>query len=168
MNKIELKYPEVEKLNNLSALGVVIFVAIICLILGRISVAVPMIAIPIGLVILVLIFSKAEGIVLDIQNQKYQKFKQNIFGRKGDWKNLQSFTDVVVLNKKGNKIQQSLTGDNHMSGTFKEVYLMEPNHRRRLFICSSEDSKFIAQQVRELMDLGFNYLKYNPERISRR
>ncbi len=167
MKTYQSEYLEITKLNNVSILGVAIFTVIISVVGSRMSEFVPMVAIPVGIVLILFIMGKSSGVEFDFSNHVYRIYKQNIFGKKGKWKCLDPFTDVVILKKKGGKIAQSLTGDNTLTGQYMELYLMYPDHRKRLFICATENTDEIKSRLEVFTKNGFQYVKYDPVRRKR-
>ena len=119
----------------------------------------------IGMVLPIIILSSSNGLEIDIQNNQYRDYKK-LFGKKrGEWKSLEKFTDIVIQSKSGSKsvLGMRLTAELKIKMVIHSVYLMDENHMKKIFLRSLpsyEDAKKFAADI--AMESNFPIASFNP------
>jgi hypothetical protein len=109
----------------------------------------------------IFILSLQNGILVDRISKKYCEY--NIFKKKG-WNDLMYYSDLVMLSQ---TYSQGLSYKGGFSGTVnkstKEVYLMDPNHRKKIYIETIPKDVNPHERLEELSRiLNVTVRKYNP------
>jgi hypothetical protein len=162
MENIKMKYLETQTLKNVSVFAVLFVAGFLSLIAGSKGLPFLWLSVPIGGVVLFALLSSSSGVELDLEKGMYREYREMFGGVQGEWKSMHRITSIVKLTKSGGKIGQSLTGDNHLRGYVNELYLMDQNHIRRIFICSTKNRKIMKAKIKELQNYGFRMERYNP------
>lgn len=106
-----------------------------------------------GIALTIYFLSKSSGLELNYEDRVYRKYESSLLGTKGKWKSLEAFTDVVLLSKKGGKNyfggipNRALLGARMEGLGYYELYLMDPSHRRKIFVCNSQSLNSIKKKI---------------------
>lgn len=118
-----------------------------------------------------LILQRSSGLELNFKTKEYRYYSRFFGNIKGQWLSLSHYTSVVVLSKTGTKSATGtgMTGSLKVKQGFYELYLMDSNHLKRLFILNTKKKKEIDKMI-VLMKSNFNVSleKYNPITKKRR
>jgi hypothetical protein len=118
--------------------------------------------IPLGLVVI----SNTTGVQFDLGNRKYRKYSHICFWTRGEWKDIGSNKNLVILVKHGVKSTTGtlMTNTLKIKGGFSELYLMDETHIRRFFIDSSENHEAIETLALKLSEsLNTEIKPYTPK-----
>lgn len=100
-----------------------------------------------GFLLVILVIRRSSGVQFDVTNRKYRKFENLGLWTQGQWKELGTTKNFVVLVKHGVKTTYSIdrNDDYQASGYYCELYLMDDRHINRLFVDSSGDHEEIEK-----------------------
>jgi hypothetical protein len=81
------------------------------------------------------------GVELRFDRLQYRKFRSILGKRSGEWKKYTPEHVLVVLNKSGSKgiISLYTFQERMIDDVFLELYIMDPGHLKRLFLCASKE-----------------------------
>ena len=111
------------------------------------------------------ILSKSSGLELDFSMKRYRKYNKFLRKTKGEWRDLSKFPNIVVLSKTGSKTASGtlMTSSLKVLQGFYELYLMDENHLKRLFILSTDDFNVLQRKITTLkLKLNIPEVPYNP------
>lgn len=119
----------------------------------------------IGLVLPIIILAISNGLEIDIQNNQYRDYKKLFSKKRGSWKSLDKFTDIVIQSKSGSKsvLGMRLTAEIKIKMVIHTVYLMDENHMKKIFLKSLpnyEEAKKFAEDI--AVQSNFPIASFNP------
>jgi hypothetical protein len=107
------------------------------------------------------ILSKSSGLELDFSMKRYRKYNKFLRKTKGEWRDLSKFHNIVVLSKTGSGTL--MTSSVKVLQGFYELYLMDENHIKRLFILGTDDFNVLQRKITTLkLKLNIPEVPYNP------
>lgn len=106
------------------------------------------------------------GVQIDTKNKRYRKFKNILFTKRGEWKELKDEYELVILSKSGVKsvIGSRMATQLDIDMGYFELYLMSANHLNRFYL----DASIEAKEIKELANLisnetGLSIVRFNPK-----
>ena len=109
-----------------------------------------------------------EGIHIDTENSQIREYKSNWGFSTGKWRELNRFTNLVILIKQAKHNKRYMYSLMHSSnlilrGQVYELYLMDDKHFRRQFVSASQNKELIYKMAQDLeKKLSMKLTKYNP------
>ena len=145
---------------------------ILKVIAGTILLILPALLMPWIWLVILAVFSillVSEGVEIDTEKRQYRRYKQFI-KRRGEWKDLDNFSKVVIKPYKGRRHIYNLNFavNAGFGSTFQDynefvqdIYLMSPNHGRKLFINTCKNKAKALALAKELaLHTGFEIEKF--------
>ena len=108
-----------------------------------------------------------KGVEIDFSKSRIRNFIGFLNFKKGQWKDINKYKNIVILVKNGKvNIQGTLlTADVELKDEFYELYLMTENHRQRFFVMSSNSKGDIMKVVTDMLTkTQLELKKYKPIR----
>ena len=106
------------------------------------------------------------GVELDVNKMQYRKFKSFLGQRNGTaWKSYSAAHQLVVLTKNGSKSLDisRVLGASQTTGSYYELYIMDPTHQKRLFLFSHKNKEKINELIAQLTEqTPLRLATYNP------
>ena len=112
------------------------------------------------------VLTSSHGVDVCFETKYIREYHKRFFIKSGEWKSTYSYPDICILKLGKSKVHSDISGgvSTQIDVSKNEVYLMTPNHRKRMLIkiCNSvREAVKVAEFLAEKLDKKVT--QFNPE-----